>query len=168
MVKKLEVLSAKFNTYHCTIVDQIEDQNKLTWREGSSRQLWRQGRGSDGKSRGPEPVMAHASGMDDHRPVRLITEVEHLSWRLSQVYDSLTKVKRVVEEKETDMCLLLEGHEETLKCIKADLQGIKQDLLLIDDYESLAGKAVGLEEASFELQVTIKRLLVHQDRLYSK
>ena len=30
MVKKLEVLSAEFKTYQCAIVDQIEDQNKLT------------------------------------------------------------------------------------------------------------------------------------------
>ena len=56
------------------------------------------------------------------------------------------------------MCLL-EGHEEKLKSIDTDLQGRKKYLLLIDDYESLAGRAGGLEEASFELQVAIKRLL---------
>ena len=32
-------------------------------------------------------------------------------------------------------------------------------MLLINDYESLVGKSAGLEEASFELQVAIKRLL---------
>ena len=76
--------------------------------------------------------------------------MEHLSRRLSEVHDSLMKVKRVVDDKELDMCLL-EGHYERLKSINADLQGIKQDMLLIDDYESLAGKAAGLEEASSEL-----------------
>ena len=46
------------------------------------------------------------------------------------------KVKGVVlEEKETDMCLL-ESHEERLKIIDTDLQGIKCDILLIEDYES--------------------------------
>ena len=106
-----------------------------------------------------EPVMPHATDMGDHRPVvRSISEAEHLSQRLSQVHDSLTKVNRVVEEKEADMCLL-EGHEERLKSINADLQGIKQDLLLIDDYKSLAAKPVGLEEVSFELRVAIKCLL---------
>ena len=54
---------------------------------------------------------------------------------------------------------MLEGHEEKLKSIDADLQGIKRDLLLINDYESLAGRAAGLEEASFEIQVAIKCLL---------
>ena len=53
------------------------------------------------------------------------------------------------------MCVL-EGHEERLKSIDTDLQGIKHDMLLVDDYESLAVKAAGLEEASFELRVAIK------------
>ena len=48
------------------------------------------------------------------------------------------------------MCLL-ERHGEKLKSIDANLQRTKRDLLLIDDYESLAGKRAGLEEASFEL-----------------
>ena len=44
------------------------------------------------------------------------------------------KVKRVVlEEKESDMCLL-ESHEERPKMIDTDLQSIKLDMLLIDDY----------------------------------
>ena len=40
-----------------------------------------------------------------------------------------------------------------------DQQGIKRDMLLIDGYESLAARAAGLEDASFELRVTIKHLL---------
>ena len=48
------------------------------------------------------------------------------------------------------MCLL-ESHEDRLKSIDIDLQAIKRDLLLIEDYESLAGRADGLEEALFEL-----------------
>ena len=68
------------------------------------------------------------------------------------------KVKRVVEEKETGTCLL-ESHKERLKSIDTDLQGIKCDMLLIDDCESLAGRAGGLEEASRKLRVTIKHLL---------
>ena len=56
------------------------------------------------------------------------------------------------------MCSL-ETHEERLKTIDIDLQSIKCDMLLIDDYESLSGKADGLEEALFELRVAIKRLL---------
>ena len=55
------------------------------------------------------------------------------------------------------MCLL-EGHEEKLKSIDADLQ-LKRDMVLIDNHESLAGRASDLEEASFELRVAIKRLL---------
>ena len=35
--------------------------------------------------------------------VTLLTRVEHLSRRLSQVHDSLMKVKRVVEENKTDV-----------------------------------------------------------------
>ena len=106
-----------------------------------------------------EPVMPHTSDKGHGRPeVRSISEAEHLSRRLSQVQDSLMKVKRVAEKKETEMCLL-ERHEERLKSIDTDLQGIKRDMLLIDDYESLAGRAGGFEEASFELRVAIKRLL---------
>ena len=56
------------------------------------------------------------------------------------------------------MCLL-EGHEERLKSINTDLQGIKWDMLLIDDYESQAGRATGLEDTLFELRVAIKCLL---------
>ena len=48
------------------------------------------------------------------------------------------------------MCLL-ESHDDRLKSIDTDLQAIKRDVLLIDDYESLAGKADDLEEALFEL-----------------
>ena len=43
------------------------------------------------------------------------------------------------------------GHEERFKSINTNLQGIKRDVLLIDDYESLAGRVAGLEQASFEL-----------------
>ena len=41
-----------------------------------------------------EPVMPHASDKGDGRPeVRSISEAEHLSQKLSQVQDSLKKVK---------------------------------------------------------------------------
>ena len=40
-----------------------------------------------------------------------------------------------------------------------NLQGIMHVMLLINDFKSLAGRAGVLEEASFELQVAIKRLL---------
>ena len=56
------------------------------------------------------------------------------------------------------MCLL-KGHEERLKNIDVDLRGIKRDMLLIDDYESLAGRAADLKEVSVKLRVAIKRLL---------
>ena len=95
--------------------------------------------------------MPHASDKGDGRPgARSITEAEHLSRRLSQVHDLLMKVKRVVKDKELDMCVL-EGQEERLKSINTNLKGKIRDILLIDDYESLAGRAAGLEEASFEL-----------------
>ena len=69
---------------------------------------------------------------------------------MDQIHNSLLKVKRVVDDKEVDRCLL-EGHEERLKNIDVDLQGIKRDMLLIEDYESLARRAADLEEALFEL-----------------
>ena len=66
--------------------------------------------------------MPHVIDKGDGRPeVRLITEVEHLYQRLSQVHNSLMKVDRVVERKETDMCLL-QGHEERLNSVDTDLQ----------------------------------------------
>ena len=70
--------------------------------------------------------------------------LEHISRRLSHVHDSFMKVKRAVEHKVLDMCVL-EGHEERLKSIDTNLQGMTCGLLLIGDYESLAGKAAGLE-----------------------
>ena len=101
----------------------------------------------------------HASGKGDDQPgVRSITEVEHLSRRLDQVHDSLMKVKRVKDDKELEVCSL-EGHEERVKSTDADLQVIKDDMLLIGDYKSLAERAAGLEEASFEIRVAIKRWL---------
>ena len=59
------------------------------------------------------------------------------------------------------MLVTIEGHEERLKSFDADLEGIKRDLLLIDDYESLVAKAAGLKEASFELRVAIRLSQVH-------
>ena len=41
--------------------------------------------------------------------------------------------------------VLVRRHEEKMKSINADLQGIK-DLLLIDDTESLVGRADGLKK----------------------
>ena len=43
---------------------------------------------------------------------------------------------------------VLVDHEERLKSIDSDLQGMKRDMLLINDDESQAGKAGDLEEAS--------------------
>ena len=53
-----------------------------------------------------EPVMPNVSDKGVGRTeVRTIFEAEYLSRRLSQVYDSLTTIMRIVlEEKETDMC----------------------------------------------------------------
>ena len=106
-----------------------------------------------------EPVMHHASGIGDDRPgVRSITEAEHLIRRLDQVHDSLMKVKKVKYDKTLDVCWL-EGHEERVKNVDADLQVIKRDMLLIGDYKNLAERAAVLEEASFEMRVGIKRRL---------
>ena len=72
-----------------------------------------------------EPKVPRASGKGDDRPgVKLVTEAEHLSQRLDQVHDSLMKVKRVKDDKELDVCPL-EGREERVKSIDADLQVIK-------------------------------------------
>ena len=83
-----------------------------------------------------------------------------------QVHDSLMKVKRVKDNKELDLCSL-EGHEERVKSIGADLQVIKRDTLLIGDYKSLAERAAVLEEASFEIRVAIKRRLKKLNAEYS-
>ena len=55
---------------------------------------------------------------------------------MDQVHNSLMKVKRVIDHKEVDMCLL-GRHEERVKNVDVDLQGIKQDILLIEEYECL-------------------------------
>ena len=81
-----------------------------------------------------ESVMPHASHKANGRPeVRSITQEEPLSQGLSHLHDSLMRVKRVVEEKETGICLL-EGGEERLKSIDTDLQDIKRDMLLINHH----------------------------------
>ena len=85
-----------------------------------------------------KPVIPHTSSMGDYRPVatsRVITEAEHFNRWMDQVHDSLVKVNRVIDDKEVDMCVL-EGHEERLKNTDTDLQGIKQDMLLVQDYDS--------------------------------
>ena len=102
MEKKLEALSAEFKTYHCTIVDQIEDRDKLTEeqavlddREDKVKDLMEH---LEDLVVTTEPEIPHTSGMGDHQPaVRSITEAEHLSRRLSQLHKTLMKVKRVVE-----------------------------------------------------------------------
>ena len=65
------------------------------------------------------------------------------------------------------MCLV-EGLNEKLKTISTDLQGIKCDILLINNHESLAGKAADLEEASFKQRIAIKHLLKNITQVYSK
>ena len=64
--------------------------------------------------------MPHESDKGDLVDLRLdrsLHEAEHLSRRLNRVQDSLITVKRIVEEQETDTCLL-ESHEERLKSIE--------------------------------------------------
>ena len=73
--------------------------------------------------------MPHAFDKGDARhEVRSITEVKHLIRRLSQLQYSMAKVKRVVEVKEIDMCLL-ESHEEGLKRIDTVQKGLKSSML---------------------------------------
>ena len=76
----------------------------------------------------------------------------------------MTKLKTIVLEKKVSHMCLLGSNEQRLKSINTDLQAIKRDMLLIDDYESLAGKADGLEEVIFELRVGIKHLLKNISR----
>ena len=53
----------------------------------------------------------------------------------------------------------LERHKKIIKSIDTDLQSIKHDIILIDDYESLGVRADGLEDL-FELwKAIIKHLL---------
>ena len=76
-----------------------------------------------------EPVTHHASGRGDDRPgVRSATEAEHLSRRLDQVHVSLMKVKRFKDDRSFYACSL-EGYEEIIKSIDADLQVIKRNML---------------------------------------
>ena len=85
MVKKLEALSVEFKTYmyHCAIVDQIENQDRLTEEqavlddhEDKVKNLMEH---LEDLVETIEPVMTHASGMGNHRPVvRPITEAENL------------------------------------------------------------------------------------------
>ena len=94
--------------------------------------------------------MTHLTrSMHGRAEVRSISEAEHLSQGLSEVHALLAKVNRVLlEKKQTYMCLL-ESHEERIKAIDTNLPAVKRDMLLIDDYECLAGNADGLEVALF-------------------
>ena len=166
MVKMMEALSVEFKTYHCPIVDQTEEQNKL-----AEEQII-----LDEHEDKVEELMEHleelvattkcvippAPGTSNNQHVAfstLITEADHLSRLMDQVHDSLTRVKRVVDDKnnEVNMCVS-EGHEGKIKNINVDLQGDKRDMLLAKDYESLARRATDLEEVLFELRVAIKHL----------
>ena len=75
---------------------------------------------------------------------------------MDQAPDSWMKVNRGMDDKELDVCSL-EGQEERVKSIDANLQVIERDKLLIGDYVSLTEGSAGLEEASFEIRVAIKR-----------
>ena len=106
-----------------------------------------------------EPMMHNGSGRGDDPPgVTSVTEAKHLSRRSDQVHDSLMKVKRDKDNRSLDACSL-EGLQERIKSIDADLQVIKSDMLLLSDYKSFAEKASALKEASFEIRVAIKRRL---------
>ena len=84
MVKKLEALSTVFKTYYCAVVDQIEDQDRLTeeqavldYHEDNVEDLMER---KEDLVETTETVMPHTSGMADYRPVvRSITEAEHFS-----------------------------------------------------------------------------------------
>ena len=81
---------------------------------------------------------------------------------MHQVHDSSMWAKGFVDDKdkEVDTCMcMLEGHERRIKNIDVELEEIKRDRLLVEDYESLARRATDLEEVLFELQVATKRLL---------
>ena len=74
----------------------------------------------------------------------------------------------IVKDKELGMCVF-EGHEERLKSIGTDLQGMKHNMLLIDDYGAYIRKSSwlgsSLIQATISHQVPAKE---NQDRDYSK
>ena len=84
MVKKLEALSAEFKAYHCAILDQTEEQDKLT--EGQIVLDDYEDKVEDLLECLEDlvvttvPVMPHTSSTGDYRPVvKSVTEAEHLS-----------------------------------------------------------------------------------------
>ena len=162
-LKWLQELNEEFEGYHYSILELMEgtevlvkEQKVLDDHENKVDDLIARLEDLVATS---EPVMPHASCMgDDRLGVRSNTYVEHLSQRLDQVHDYLMKVKRVMDVKELDVCSL-ERHKERLKSISADLPEMKRYMLLIAHYESLAERAAGMEEASFEVRVASKRQL---------
>ena len=148
MVMKLEALSSEFKTYHCTILDQTDEQKELV----EEQVILDKHKDKDEQLMEPlqelvamtEPVIPTTPGTGNYQSVatcKPISEAENLIRQMNQVHNSLTRAKRVVDDKdkEVDMCVL-EGHEERIKRIDVELQGIKQDMLLVEDYESLAKK----------------------------
>ena len=77
-------------------------------------------------------------------------------------------VKKIVKDKELDMCVL-EWHEEGLKSIDTDLQGIKHNMLLIDNYGAYIRKSSwlgsSLIRATISHQVPTKE---NENPVYSK
>ena len=81
MVKKLEVLSTEFKTYHCSILDQIEEQQKLPKEEvildKHEDKVEEQIERVEELVVTTKPVIPQAPGKGDHRLVatsRSITE----------------------------------------------------------------------------------------------
>ena len=61
---------------------------------------------------------------------------------MDQVHDSLMNVKTVLDDKDKEVDTMSVGRiRRKIKNIDVDLQGIKRDMLPVEDYESLARRA---------------------------
>ena len=66
MMKKPEALSAEFKTYHCAIVDQIEDHDKLTKEQAVLENHEDKVEDLEDLVKTTEPVIPHTFDKGDH------------------------------------------------------------------------------------------------------
>ena len=166
MSKLLSDVSNDFKTYHFAIVDQLEeeededaeqlilDQHETKVMEMIDRIVELVGEPSQKK----KDADSESETPKSSDPPPTITKDRMVDRQLDILEDAARAIKRNVEVPGVDESVLV-NYMDKIKSLEEELQGLKKEIISLEDFGERIDRASGIERTLFELRVVITRLM---------
>ena len=151
-LKMLESMCSEFKAYHYEIVDRLETDEDAKreqeyFDEHQRKTMEFIDRLGDLLSK-PQP--------DD--PTQAMMNGRLVDRKMDHIDGSVKTIKRVLDDPKVVDQHALSNYMDKVKSLESELQGLKREILSLDDYGGRIGRASDIEGAIFNMKVVISRL----------